>query len=81
LKPIAMDRRLLSLWLAEWPILRQSRLYAAKPGDSGDQPIAVIATERGVRRVHTVNAAARARGVRAVLSLADASAICPDLLT
>lgn len=76
-----MDRRLLSLWLPEWPILRQSRLYATKPGDGEDQPIAVITTERGVRRVHTVNAAARARGVRADLSLADASAICPDLLT
>jgi protein ImuB len=76
-----MDRRLLSLWLPEWSILRQSRFCAAKPGDGADQPIAVIATERGVRRVHTVNAAARARGVRVDLSLADAKAICPDLLT
>ncbi len=61
--------------------MRQSRFCAAKPGDSADPPIAVIATERGVRRVHTVNAAARARGVRVDLSCADAKAICPDLLT
>jgi protein ImuB len=76
-----MDRRLLSLWLPEWSILRHSRCYTAKPDEGADQPIAVIATERGVRRVHTVNASARARGVRLDLSLADARAICPDLVT
>lgn len=66
--------------MPDWPILRQSRFGAAKRGEAVDQAIAVITTERGVRRVCAVNAQARARNVRRDLSLADATAICPDLV-
>lgn len=75
--PIPMQRRLLSLWLPDWPIRRLLRAGIVPP----DSPVATVATLRGVRRIAAVGEAAAARGVREGQSVADASALCPGLVT
>ena len=72
-----MARRVLSLWLPRLPLDRRIRL-----GDSRtDGPFAIIAEIKNAWRLTYVNAPARKAGVAEGLSLPDARAICPDLLT
>ncbi|WP_411818223.1 DUF6504 family protein [Hyphococcus sp. DH-69] len=70
-------RRILSLWLPQLPLDRRVRL-----GDSRNEgPFAIISEAKNAWRVTHLNAHARKAGVREGLSLPDARAICPDLLT
>ena len=76
-----MSRRYLSLWLPEWPIerLRLKARRAGAPFPPETEPLALVAPMRGVPRLTTVGAAARALGLEPELALADARAICPGL--
>ena len=77
-----MSRRYLALWLPEWPIERL-RLKARRAGTAlppGSAPFALLAPERGVPRLTAANPAARARGLLPGLALADARALCPELI-
>ena len=72
-----MTRRVLSIWL---PMLPLDRLV--RKGDPRlEGAFAVIASIRNMWRLTHVSLAARHAGVAAGLTLADARAICPDLLT
>ncbi len=69
--------RILSIWLPQLPLDRLTR-----QGDTRlSGAFAVIAEESNAWRVTHVNDAALAAGVKAGQALADARAICPDLLT
>ena len=69
--------RILSIWLPQLPLDRLTR--------HGDLrltgPFAVIAEEKNAWRITHANDAALKAGVVAGQALADARAICPDLLT
>lgn len=69
--------RILSIWLPQLPLDRLTR-----QGDTRlSGAFAVIAEESNAWRLVHANDAALAAGVKAGQSLADARAICPDLLT
>lgn len=69
--------RILSLWLPQLPLDRYGRME--DPRLSG--PFAISAVEKNAWRITHANAFALKAGVSAGLSLADARAVCPDLLT
>jgi len=68
-------RRILSVWLPNWPILRLQRSGAAMP----EHPTATIASERGQLRLAAVCPAAAEAGLRAGQALAEARALVPGL--
>jgi len=63
------------VWLPDWPITRLHRAGFAPPAEK----LATVETERGLRRLVDVSAAAAALGLRPGQALAGARAICPDL--
>ena len=69
--------RILSIWLPQLPLDRRVRLE--DPRLSG--PFAITCEEQNAWRISHANRLALTAGVRAGQSLADARAICPDLLT
>ena len=69
--------RILSIWLPQLPLDRLTR--QGDPRLSG--AFAVIAEESNAWRLTHVNDAGLRAGVKAGQALADARAICPDLLT
>jgi len=71
-----MTRRILSAWLPHWPITRLSRTAPAAPG----RPLVTVEAVRGVRRLAAVGAPGEAAGLRPGQTLADARAVCPDLV-
>lgn len=71
----AMSRRLLSLWLPRFASCRALR-HAPVTGS-----FALVTRMRGADRICCLNQDAEARGVRQGMGLADARALCPDLLT
>ncbi len=70
-----MSRRILSLWLPRFSTDLSLRRRPA-PG-----PFALVTKARGADRLACVNAEAQARGLTTEMGLADARALCPDLLT
>lgn len=76
-----MSRRYLSLWLPEWPIerLRLEARRAGKPLPSAEVPLALIARDRGVPRLTSINPAGKSLGLAPGLTLSDARAACPEL--
>jgi protein ImuB len=72
-----MKRRLLCVWLPEWPITRLVKQHIAPP----DEAVATVEVLAGRRRIACVNAAAAAAGVQMGQPAANAQAICPALLT
>jgi protein ImuB len=70
-------RRILSLWFPRLGAERLLRLGRRPPDDA----LAVIAVSGQGQTVASLAAAAEARGLRAGMSLADARAILPDLVT
>ncbi len=70
-----MTRRILSLWLPRFAADLSLRRCPA-PG-----PFALVAKERGADRLTCLNPEACARGLTRGMGLADARALCPDLLT
>ena len=70
-----MPRRILSLWL---PRFRSELSLRRNPAPGG---FALLAKERGADRLVCLNRDAEARGLRHGIGLADARALCPDLLT
>lgn len=76
-------KRVVSVWLPEWPLDRLRRVApAAVPGD---RPFALVVSgaEAGGRGqlLHAVNAPARRAGLTPGLALADARAAVPGLVT
>ncbi|KCZ52932.1 hypothetical protein HY29_17780 [Hyphomonas beringensis] len=70
-------RRTLSLWLPQLPLDRRIRLGDART----EGAFAIVAEIRNAWRLTHLSDAAREAGLSAGLSLADARAICPSLLT
>jgi len=68
-------RRILSVWLPNWPILRLRRSGAA----SADAPAATVMAERGQRRLACVCKLAAEAGLRVGQALAEARALVPEL--
>jgi protein ImuB len=68
-------RRILSVWLPNWPILRLRRSGAA----SADLPSATVAAERGQRLLACVCPLAAEAGLRVGQALAEARALVPEL--
>ena len=70
-------RRILSIWFPRLAAERLLRLGAAEP----DTPFAVVRDERQRQVVAALSAAAEAAGIARGQPLADAMAVCPDLVT
>lgn len=70
-------RRVLSIWLPRLPLDRRIRL--GDPRTEG--AFAIIAEVKNAWRLTHINTSARRAGVAEGMSLPDARAICPDLLT
>ncbi|MFO1036921.1 MAG: DNA polymerase Y family protein [Geminicoccaceae bacterium] len=77
-----MTRRCLSLWLTDWPIerMRLSARRRGRPFPPAEAPFALVAPDRGVPRLTALSAAAKAKGLRPGMNLADARAAVPSLL-
>lgn len=73
----APPKRIVSLWLprfaAEW------RLRGI--GEIGEAPFTIIGEVSGATRIASLNAAAEAQGLARGMSLSDARAMAPDLIT
>ncbi|NBB71750.1 MAG: DNA polymerase Y family protein, partial [Alphaproteobacteria bacterium] len=76
-----MSRRYVSLWLPTWPIDR-FRLEAGRAGEPvhDGAPFALLRAENGGPRLYALAPEAAAAKLRPGLGLADARAICPDLV-
>lgn len=87
-------RRIVSVWLPDWPIERLRRQGSmsrsnARPGASPNaalkdtalpaEPLALVASGRHGLTITAVSAAAAAGGARSGMTLADARALLPDL--
>src|SRR3954470_19168400 len=70
-------RRILSLW---FPRLAAERVLRSEP-EVAEQPLAVVANQRGALILASLTAAAEAAGLRPGMALGDARAIHPDLVT
>ena len=76
-------RRIVSIWLAAWPI---ERLLRATPAGASrdllrEVPLALVMSGAGGIRISALNAPALAEGVRVGAALADARAALPRLAT
>jgi len=70
-------RRILSLWLPQLPLDRRIRLGDART----EEAFAIIAEVRNAWRLTHISKAAERAGLSAGLSLSDARAICPELIS
>jgi len=70
--------RILCVWSPTWPIANWRRRHRSA---SSDNPFALIATERGVRRLFAVDAAAASLGLFVGQKATDAAALVPELVT
>ena len=71
-------KRILSLWLPQWPTDRLYRAWQRTPGDnwpSREQPLVLSVAQQGGQRVGAANNAALASGVRVGMMLTDAQAL------
>jgi len=74
----ASGRRIVSVWLPNWPT---DRLYRRKVATGPRaQPLVLTAPRQGGVRVVALNQAARQERISVGQLLADARALCPDLL-
>ncbi|HST76235.1 MAG TPA: DNA polymerase Y family protein, partial [Acetobacteraceae bacterium] len=71
-----MARRILSVWLPNWPITRLNRRSAPAPGEIR----VMVEATHGVRRLVAVGAEGLEAGLRPGQTLTDARAICPALV-
>ena len=67
-------RRILSVWLPYWPILR------LRQDPSPDKPAVTVETVRGMRRLAGIGPDAAAQGLSVGQNLADARSLCPGLI-
>lgn len=86
--PASPPRRVLAIWLARLAIDRWRRARPAPDGrlladGEGEDaaPVALIRETAHGPRIAAVNRAAAAAGVRAETMLADARAVCPEIVT
>ncbi|HEY2482409.1 MAG TPA: DNA polymerase Y family protein, partial [Caulobacteraceae bacterium] len=70
--------RCLCVWSPNWAIANWIRRY---PSASRGEAFALIATERGVRRLAAVDKGAAALGLVPGQKVTDAAALVPDLVT
>lgn len=69
-------RRVLSVWCPYWPTER----LAGRSESERPEPVVTAETVRGVRLVASACPRAQAQGVQAAQKLADARAVCPNLV-
>jgi len=69
--------RILSVWSPTWAITTWRRKNAS--GSPAEAPVALIATERGVRRLYSIDPAAAALGLYVGQKATDAMALVPEL--
>ena len=72
-----LNRRVLSLW---FPRLAAERLIRLEPG-LAEAPLAVVVRIGSADELASLSEAASQAGLRRGMGLADARAICPDLIT
>jgi len=70
-----MSRRIVSLW---FPKLASDRILRVR---SINTPFALIHTHKNARQIYCLNNEAEQQGLDKGMSLSDARALCPDLLT
>ncbi|MEC9346304.1 MAG: DUF6504 family protein [Pseudomonadota bacterium] len=75
-----MQRRFVSLWLPHWSTDRLRRSAPAEAGTAG-RPLALVRAVQGGMRLVAVDAVAVATGLAAGMTLADARAVAPELVT
>jgi protein ImuB len=68
----------LSLYCPRWPITQWRRRNGA---DAGLEPLALVGTDRGARRLTALSEAAEALGLFAGQKATDAKALVPELIT
>jgi protein ImuB len=74
--------RILSVWFPDWSVTSWRRRNASAEGrNAALPPLALLITDRGVRRLHALNAEARALGLFAGQKATDAAALVPELVT
>ncbi|HEX6866667.1 MAG TPA: DNA polymerase Y family protein [Caulobacteraceae bacterium] len=81
--------RILSVWSATWPIAVWRRKNpsafgpekTAHPRGKKEIPLALVISERGVRRLYAVDEVAGSLGLYAGQKAADAAALAPELVT
>lgn len=74
--------RMLSVWSPTWPVATwRRRNPCVKPDEAHPTPFALLTTERGVRRLHAIDAGAAALGLYPGQKATDAGALCPELVT
>src|SRR5262245_3055297 len=73
-------RRILSLWLPHLPIDRIQRQLANCGAGQGDFPRVVVAKEHNALLLYAIDEAAIRAGLSIGLPLANARAICPELI-
>jgi protein ImuB len=72
--------RMLSVWSPTWPVATwRRRNPCVAPGEPHPTPFALLITERGVRRLHAIDAGAAALGLYPGQKATDAGALCPEL--
>ena len=77
----ANRRRILSLWLPRLPIDRIKRKLAGEAaGTANDAPSVVVIKDSNALLIHSLDEAAARWGLTHALPLANARAICPDLV-
>ena len=70
-----LHRRVVSMW---FPRLASDRVLRARPMDG---PYALTINEQNTNRIYCLNLQAERQGLRRGMSLSDARAYCPDLLS
>ena len=73
-------RRILSVWLPYWPILRLRQDASPDRPSPAHGPAVTVETVRGVRRLAAIGPDAAAQGLSIGQPLADARALCPSLI-
>jgi protein ImuB len=76
----ANRRRILSLWLPRLPIDRIKRKRAGEGGTDDAAPSVVVIKDGNALLIHSLDEAAAGFGLTQGLPLANARAICPDLV-
>jgi protein ImuB len=76
----ANRRRILSLWLPRLPIDRIKRKRVGEDGTRDDRPSVVVIKDSNALLIHSLDEAAARWGLTHGLPLANARAICPDLV-
>lgn len=77
---VSPNRRILSLWLPRLPIDRIKRKLPTSSAPRDDVPSVVVIKDNNALQIHALDDAAARYGLTQGLPLANARAICPDVI-